>query len=102
MKANEFSKCLLCGKGMVQAGAPVFLRVQIEYHLLNLPAIQRAAGLEMALGPLASVMGPDESLATEMSKGTGLICASCMIEMQPPFAILEAATREKEDEAQDG
>lgn len=92
MKAKEFTKCLLCGKGVMHAGAPVFLRVKIEYHAMNVGAVQRAAGLEMMVGPLAAVIGPDEDLTEKISEGTGLVCAGCMIEPTVTFALLEAAT----------
>jgi hypothetical protein len=59
-----------------------FYRVRVEQFILDIAAIQRQQGLEMAMGgaaPLASIMGPDEDLATGMGEHTALICGECGI-----------------------
>lgn len=92
MRVNEFTKCLLCGNGVLHAGQPVFLRVTVEYHVIHIGAVQRAAGLEQAFGLIAAILGPDEDLTQQMTKGSGLVCAGCMVEPTVPFALLEATT----------
>lgn len=89
MKAAEFSKCLMCGKGVLHASQPLFLRVKIEYHMV-VGAAQRAVGLEQAFGPIAAALGPDEDLTRIITNGIGLVCGGCMIHSLPPFALLEA------------
>lgn len=76
MKANEFTKCATCGKGMAASGVH-FYRVTVQQHILDPGAIKRAAGLEMMVGHLAAVMGPDEDLAVKVAEATVLLCADC-------------------------
>lgn len=55
--------CVICGKKPLETGETPFYRVRIERGLFNPSALQRRAGLEMMIGGLAAVMGPDEDLA---------------------------------------
>lgn len=66
MKQNEFKKCVCCGKGMLHAGGPTFVRLRIEHMVINARNVQQQAGLEMMIGGLASVMGPDRDLAVRV------------------------------------
>lgn len=92
MRAGDFTKCLLCRKGMLHNHMPFFLHVRIEYHAMHIGAVQRQAGMEMAFGPVAAVLGPDEDLTRTISEGTGLLCGDCMMRLTVPFALLEAMT----------
>jgi len=61
-------------------GAIHFYRVTMEQMVLNIPALNRQAGMEMAMGgaaPLAEVMGPNEDLAKGMGIHNVLICGLC-------------------------
>jgi hypothetical protein len=90
VKANEFTKCVTCGRGMAASGVH-FYRVTVQQHILNTRAIQRAAGLEMMVGPLASVLGPDEDLAAKVAENTVLICADCSLKETCVPMLLEGA-----------
>lgn len=82
MKQSEFEPCVCCGKGMMDGGSIVFYRVRVEYMLINVPAVNRQAGLEMSMGrgaPLAQIMGPNEDLAGRASDSTGLVCLECSV-----------------------
>lgn len=95
MKASDFTKCLHCTKGVLHTGQPFFLRIQIEYHGVVINAVQKAAALEQAFGPIAAVLGPDDDLTQIMDQGTGLLCGDCMLRLTVPFALLEAMTPAK-------
>jgi hypothetical protein len=56
----------------------MFFTIKIDQWMLNLVATQRQIGLEMQLGPLARIMGPNEDLAEKVSDSKELmICVSC-------------------------
>ena len=99
MKHKDFKPCHLCGKGMMHAGHPLFLRVTIERLGINKRAVDRAAGLEMMMGGnamLANIMGPDEDLAEVIDGRTDmLICTPCASEPLPPYFWLDEG-QEKE------
>ena len=91
MKQREITKCLCCDKGIANGGNAFFYRLEIEQFVLDFPAIQRAAGLEMAMGgaaPLAAIMGPDEDIAHGMGERTMMICGSCALN-KLPLQVLE-------------
>jgi len=83
MKKAELQKCLLCNKGVMHTGVPLFYRIKIERMVVDLGAIQRQHGLEMMIGSpvLASVMGPDEDIANSIDKpAEALVCEKCAME----------------------
>lgn len=55
--------CAVCGKKQLAGGLPMFYVVEISRAGFDAAAVRRAAGLEMQIGALAAVMGPDEVLA---------------------------------------
>lgn len=85
MRESELRKavaCAHCGKKIGETGMPMFYRVKLERHLLNLPAIQRQDGLTALLGGnarLAQVMGTDEEMTLDTLEGCPqiTICESC-------------------------
>jgi hypothetical protein len=83
MKQNELKKCATCGKGVMHSGDLIFYRVTVERMCVNLPAVQRQAGLEMMLGghaAIAAVMGPDEDMAAPLNeRATFIVCQDCSV-----------------------
>lgn len=59
----SLGNCAVCGKKQLD-GLPLFYIVEVSRAGFDAQAVRRAAGLEMLIGPLAAVMGPDEPLAT--------------------------------------
>jgi hypothetical protein len=100
VKQSEFTKCAMCGEGMMKGNVPAFYRFKIEYLAVNLPAVHRAIGLEMAMGnaALAAVMGPGEDLAKEINSFTGLLCFSCAL--QSPVAEIHEVQADKRERAE--
>lgn len=80
-KQSDFQPCAICHRGMMHAGMPVFYRLKVERLGLDMQAIRRQHGLEMMMGaaaPLASIMGPNETMATVIDgPHTILICETC-------------------------
>ena len=73
------AECCLCHRLLGKTGMPMFYRVRIERHGINLPAMQRQHGLGLMLGgALAMAMGPDEEMTTPlMEPVTVTICEPC-------------------------
>lgn len=74
--------CAHCEKKIGECGMPMFYRIKIERHLLNLAAIQRQRGLAQFLSGndrLAQVMGPDEEMTCDLLEHSReiTICESC-------------------------
>src|SRR5699024_4979338 len=89
MKQRELKNCASCGQGVMHDGCPLFFRISVEEHNVDLNAVQRQAGLEVALGSpdLAQIMGPDADISKKISEQQGLIvCFECASKM-PLFAI---------------
>lgn len=60
--------CAICGGKQLAGQVPLFYVVEISRAGFDAAALRRAAGLEMQIGPLACVMGPDEPLATVIDR----------------------------------
>lgn len=88
MKARDLSKCLTCGRGVMHGGTPWFYRIRMESMAADVAAIQRQHGLELAHGPVASVLGPDEDVAKVLGQTGGLVCSQCI---ELPIACLIAS-----------
>lgn len=92
MKQSDLRPCALCGQGMMHAGSPIFYRVTVDHMVVDLGAAQRQHGLEMMMGPaasLAQVLGPDEDMAKQASRVTALVCQECAL--SPASALLHIA-----------
>lgn len=76
---REVAKCAICGKGIGHTSLPFFYRVRIERYRLNAGALQRQTGLEMMVGPLAGVMGPNEDMAEKVSSKEVTVCVACSV-----------------------
>lgn len=81
MKHPDFKPCLVCGKGMMHDSALTFFQVEITRMVVQVSAVQRAAGMEMMVGnpAIAYHMGPQEDLALPISQHTFLICEICAL-----------------------
>lgn len=98
MKHKDFKPCEICGKGMMHAGHPLFLRITIERMGIDSRAVERAHGMEMMVGDplLANIMGADEDLAKVVDgKRDMLICIRCASEPLPPYFWID-------DDSEDG
>lgn len=80
MKAGEFTKCALCGEGIMRGGLPLFWRVTCERMGLDLAAVAQVSGMEtMMLGhvALARVFAdPDIAVPLGVPR-TVLVCEAC-------------------------
>ena len=83
MKEKELrskSTCAVCGNKILACGIPLFYTLELRRHAIDMAALNRKAGLEMMLNSpaLASVMGPDEDMASEViSPVTITVCEAC-------------------------
>jgi len=100
MKQSEIQPCAGCGKGVMHQNFMTFYVADLTYHIVDLPAVQRAHGLEMAMGaaaPLAQYMGPNEDMTKPMANHKMMVCLDCA--MRKPLAELFEAAEEKTVEA---
>ena len=78
---RECATCAVCGQLIGKASLPVFWRVSMEYHGVNVEAVQRQTGLAMMMGgngALAAVMGPDDEITMPlMEPGAITVCHDC-------------------------
>ena len=97
MKRSQIKKCMQCEKGVMHSRQVQFYSVSISSMMIDLGAVRRMAGMEMQLGALAQHMGPDEDMATEVTKASFFLCFDCAIENTCVAQLMESAT-EKENE----
>lgn len=99
MKGDRLRPCDLCKSPVAcntrDGKAIDFHVVIVEHEVLNLPAIQRHAGLAMMLGSeqLAGVMGPNEDLSLVASRMEVFVCSPCWLEKRL-YVLSEAAGRD--------
>lgn len=80
MKANDIQQCVVCHRGLMHAGTPLFWKISLQRMGLDRRAIEETAGLEMMMGSvaLARVMGPDPDIAKPLdAERTVLVCEPC-------------------------
>lgn len=80
---RNHTTCSLCHKKIMACGLPLFWRLTIERFGIDIRAIQRQDGLSQIVGSsaIASVMGPNEDLASPVQEATILtICEKCAME----------------------
>lgn len=97
MKQHEIKPCLSCGKGVMHSNDITFLRVKIEAMVVDLNAVREQHGLELQIGALASVMGPDKDLAKGLGEKVFLMCLPCTLEPKPVYMLLERASELDDD-----
>jgi hypothetical protein len=101
MKENELrkvAKCVVCGKGFLHTGLPLFWRVRIERLGVDTNVVRRQDGLAAMLGNsmLANVMGPDEEMTKAMMDPVELtLCETCAMS-DVNIAVLAEIAAEKE------
>jgi hypothetical protein len=104
MKESELRKCARCahcGKLIGQNQLPIFYRVTIERHGVDVAAVNRKSGLEAFLNSprLASVMGPDEDMTMPlMIPRTITICERCSLEDTPVALLAELGNQAAAEE----
>lgn len=77
---RESATCALCGQLVGLTGLPLFWRVRIERHGIDLAAVRRQSGLALLLGnaDIAMAMGPDEDMTTPLMEPITLtVCETC-------------------------
>lgn len=100
---REAAICVVCRKPFGASGIPLFYRVRVQRFGVDVPAVQRQAGLEMQLGgavALAQVMGPNEELAKELTSVEFTVCEPCSLDFDRgsmPIAILAEMASEARD-----
>jgi hypothetical protein len=75
--------CSFCNRGITQSGLPLFWCIKVTRLGLQLDAIKRQHGLNLALGSaqLGAIMGADEKLATPvMEEVTLTACEGCAMD----------------------
>ena len=80
MKQRDIQPCVMCQRGVMHDNNLAFYRLDLQYLIANVGAIQRQSGLEMLLGGharIALALGPDEDMATPISQGVVLVCLEC-------------------------
>ncbi len=105
LELREHATCVLCGNKIMASGIPLFWRVTVERFGVDLRAVERQQGLTMMLGDpyLASVMGPDEDMATPFMPPVVLtVCEPCALSPDRHLAELVQAAMEKEEAPTDG
>ena len=82
MKRRDFTPCLICKEPMNNSDL-LFYKIHLQTFGFNLDAVRRQAGLDMMTGSvdIATILGPDEHLATEIYKHEGLLCCECALEI---------------------
>ena len=53
MKQSELQKCIVCGKGVMHTGIPLFYKVTFSRMGIDMGAVQRQNGLEQMMGEAA-------------------------------------------------
>lgn len=92
LRAEELTRCRACGEGLA-AEIPIFYRVTLEQHAVDLAAVQRLGGLVALMGgnqQLAAVFSPDRHYTQQMWSNTILLCQACAMEAHVMRAFPES------------
>lgn len=96
MKERELRACAtcgLCGEKIGKSGMPMFWRVRVERHGIDLGAVQRQTGLAMLLGGhggIAAAMGTDAEMTVPlMDPVTLTVCEPCATRSTCVVALAE-------------
>lgn len=99
MKEEELRKlttCANCHKKLGETPLPVFWKVKLVRHGLDMKALQRQDGLAAFMGDnahLASVMGMNEDMTFVLMDGEVMVCDQCATgETVNLMALAEAGT----------
>lgn len=91
MRAADFKPCVLCGKGVMHTGLPLFYRVKIERLGINVGEVQRAHGMEQFFGGavgVARVFHDPDLTTVVMPEVEMLVCEDCSVRAQSPIAMM--------------
>ncbi len=47
MKRDELQKCVICNKGVMNTGLPLFFEVKLQRMCIDMKGVRETAGLEM-------------------------------------------------------
>lgn len=92
LRDDQLTRCHTCGRGLAES-VPVFYRVTLEQHAVDLGAVQRLGGLVALMGgnqQLAAVFSPDRQYTQQMWSNTILICQACAMEAHVMHAFPES------------
>jgi hypothetical protein len=88
---REAAKCAMCNKLIGHTGLPMFWRVTLERHGVDLNAVRRQDGLTAMLGgraELAGVMGADEEMTVPLMEPiTVTLCETCAMDNVNVFVL---------------
>ena len=101
---RQYSKCASCHKPILHGGLPLFWRLRIERFGVDVNAVRRqdALGTYMGNHLLASIMGPDEDMATPVMEAvTVAICEPCAVQPDMCVAAIIPEPTEPEETADD-
>lgn len=89
----RIARCATCRRRIGEASFPTFYRLTLERHGLHLPALMRAHGEDLMMGPLAGVLGADEDLTVRVMDPVSItICEDCSTKPFLVAALAELAT----------
>ena len=103
VKRADVQKCIQCNQGVMHDNNLIFYTLDIRHMVADIGSLQRAHGMEMMMGGgqdgalLASIMGPDEDIAKELSHHSVWVCLECSM-AHPLGALIETADRNAEEE----
>lgn len=88
---SELEKCFFCKKGMMHGGDIHFYEVTVGQCIVDLPAVQQQAGIDMLIGhpALGMALAPVTRVAHRLPTKRALVCAGCAIEPQVIPLMLE-------------
>ena len=78
----------------MHAGNPLFYQFSIKHMMINVGAVHRQSGFDRMMGNpmIASIMGPNEDMATQLNDGDVLLCQECAVNSDVSIAeLLEVA-----------
>lgn len=102
MKAADFKPCIMCGKGVMHTGVPLFYRVKIERLGILANEVQRTSAMEQFMGgnvAIARAFHDPELTRVVMPEVTGLVCEPCSTENYPLAMLVEHACNRGEKSA---
>lgn len=101
MKEEELralAECANCGRKHGEVAMPIFAKVTVERHMIDMKAVNSQQGLAMMLGGsgrLAMAMGPDRDMTIPVGEAvTFMVCGECAAgEELVLLALVEKADR---------
>lgn len=100
LKAGDFTPCLMCGKGVMHTGIPLFYRVKLERFGVLANEVRRVAAMEQFMGGnvgIARAFHDPELTQTMMPEVSGLVCETCSMKPWPVAMLAETANERKEN-----